>query len=39
LAGVRVDIRDAPPWHQDDAAATFRPESARALQQTRKAFA
>ncbi|MET3805790.1 urea carboxylase-associated protein 2 [Nakamurella sp. UYEF19] len=38
-AGVRADVGIADPWDDADPSATFRAESARALEQTRKAFA
>ncbi len=38
-AGVRADVGSADPWDEQDPSFLFRGESARALQQTRKAMA
>ncbi len=37
--GARADIGSADPWDEADPSVTFRAESARALEQTRKVFA
>jgi urea carboxylase-associated protein 2 len=37
-SGVRIEVGAADPWGADDRSANFRPESRRALEQTRKAF-
>lgn len=37
-AGVRADVGTADPWDASDPSVLFRPESARALEQTRKAY-
>lgn len=37
-AGVRADVAAVDPWDAMDPSVLFRPESARALEQTRKVF-
>lgn len=38
LSGIRAEITPGEPWGAGDESYRFRPESARALEQTRKAF-